>query len=216
MNITTGNKSFFIVWFENNKMPKNQKPLSQAHAIIIAAGITALIGGIFALLAATKPTEMIINATMTAEYKSIHIMDLQKESGSQWVGKDQIVVMADDEGVAVLEFGDNFYHIPPHQCGWSTEVRCEESYRWKYRSYGTSNIITGEGAVYEHYASTPEIGGNQLVDLGTVSEIDIVSIHIRWSQAGEDDSWIYFTDLGVGIVDKIMFDTLDLSKIFLK
>jgi hypothetical protein len=176
----------------------------------IIIGIVLAVLGCVATWLALPQVQSLINAPATSSSTPTtspnitviptRAINLKISSGSQWIRQGQMVVLADQKGVALLRF-----IFGPE----------EAAYQWRYRPYNSDTEQVGTGRVYENYALTPLIGGSQVVDLGSVLSIEIADMRVNWSSASSSSGWIYYKSLGLAVLDEAEFNTIDLSTIHL-
>lgn len=173
-------------------MDKHENPLSWKN--LIAGIIITVIGGII-LAFLIKDARFAQNPEISARATPVR---LWHENGTQKLQQGQMLLLANENGVLLIDFifGEE-----------------EAAYRWRYKKFDSEKQIEGTGKVFERYARTPIGDESFVVDLGSKLDITIEDISIKWSYASEKSGWVYYSNLGVSILDNRAYDELDLSNI---
>ncbi|MCB9419732.1 MAG: hypothetical protein H6667_08005 [Ardenticatenaceae bacterium] len=131
-----------------------------------------------------------------------HSVNLNLGSGNVKIQQGQMLVLANDLGVAVARF-----------------IFSEDgaAYQWRYKSYTSTEEKSGSGRLYENYVRTPiATSENRIVDIGSSLTITIEDMQATWSFSGKSSGWIYYKSLGVDVLNDSTFYTLDLSSLHVR
>lgn len=182
-------------------MSRKQKAIAVKEKSLLLSLITDIRTIIVTVIAGIILAYVIQDARFAPEKSNgatpIPLVNLNLGSGSVKIQQGQMLVMANDLGVAVIKFNFN---------------EDGAAYYWRYRNYTSTEEKSGSGIVYENYAQTP-IAENRIIiaDLGSKLTINVEDMHVVWSFSEKSSGWIYFKSLGIDVLDDSNFSTLDLS-----
>jgi hypothetical protein len=120
--------------------------------------------------------------------------------------KDQMLVLATDQGVAAVVFTDKV----------KEGAKEGRKYKFRYESKDGKTKESGTGAVYENYKRVPqkEAGKFAVEDLGSELYLKAGPIKLEWSLAEDESGWLYYNPdkVRVQIASADEFDKVSLKR----